>query len=123
MQRSLVNDPRVRGLFYQALLVVALVTLVVFAWRNAVVNMEARGIPLGLEFWNDRANFDINMSLIDYSSASTYGRAFVVGLLNTILVAVISIGLATPLGFAIGIARLSPNLLDFAVLTGQITKW
>ena len=111
MQRSLVNDPRVRGLFYQALLVVALVTLVVFAWRNAVVNMEARGIPLGLEFWNDRANFDINMSLIDYSSASTYGRAFVVGLLNTILVAVISIGLATPLGFAIGIARLSPNFI------------
>ena len=111
MQRSLVNDPRVRGLFYQALLVVALVTLVVFAWRNAVVNMEARGIPLGLEFWNDRANFDINLSLIDYSSASTYGRAFVVGLLNTILVAVISIGLATPLGFAIGIARLSPNFI------------
>lgn len=111
MQRSLVNDPRVRGLFYQALLVAALAGLIVFAWRNAVVNMEARGIPLGLEFWNDRANFDINMSLIDYSSASTYGRAFVVGLLNTILVAVISIALATPLGFAIGVARLSPNFI------------
>ena len=109
MAKSLVNDPRARGLFYQALLVAALVGLVGYAWRNAVVNMEARGIPLGLGFWNETAGFDINMSLIDYSALSTYGRAFWVGLVNTLLVAAISIVLATPLGFAVGVARLSPN--------------
>ncbi|MGO9741275.1 MAG: amino acid ABC transporter permease [Roseiarcus sp.] len=109
MQRSFVNDPRVRGLFFQALLVAALVALVASAWRNAVVNMEARGIPLGFSFWNEVAGFDINLSLISYSALSTYGTAFWVGLINTLLVAAISIALATPLGFLVGIARLSPN--------------
>jgi general L-amino acid transport system permease protein len=106
---SFVNDPRVRGLFYQGLLVIALVVLIGSAWRNAVVNMEARGIPMGFGFWDETAGFNINMSLIDYSALSTYGRAFWVGLLNTLLVAGLSIALATPLGFAVGVARLSPN--------------
>jgi general L-amino acid transport system permease protein len=107
--QSYVNDPKVRGLFYQALLIAFVATLGFFAWRNAVFNMTARGIPLGLEFWNETAGFDINLSLIDYSALSTYGRAFWVGLINTLLVAVISIVLATPLGFFVGLARLSPN--------------
>ena len=106
---SIVNDPRARGFAYQALLVIVLVVLVGSAWRNAVVNMEARGIPMGFGFWDETAGFNINMSLIDYSALSTYGRAFWVGLANTMLVAVVSIALATPLGFAVGIARLSPN--------------
>lgn len=106
---SAINDPKVRGFAYQAILVVALVALVAFAWRNAVVNMEARGIPMGFGFWDETAGFNINMTLIDYSALSTYGRAFWVGLVNTILVAVVSIALATPLGFAVGLARLSPN--------------
>jgi general L-amino acid transport system permease protein len=109
VQRSLVNDPKVRGLFYQSLLVVVLVALIAFAWRNAVVNMTARGIPLGFEFWNQTSGFDVNLSLINYSALSTYGDAFWVGLLNTLLVAAISIVLATPLGFVVGVARLSPN--------------
>jgi general L-amino acid transport system permease protein len=104
-----VNEPRVRGFLYQALVVAVLVALIGFAWRNAVVNMETRGIPLGFGFWNEIAGFNINLSLIDYSALSTYGRAFWVGLLNTLMVAAISILLATPLGFAVGVARLSPN--------------
>jgi len=102
-------DPRVRGYFYQALLVAALIALVWTAGYNAYVNMEARGIPMGFGFWDQTAGFDISQTLIPYSSLSTYGRAFWVGLANTALVAAISIALATPLGFAIGIARLSPN--------------
>ena len=78
-------------------------------WRNAVANMQARGIPMGFGFWDETAGFDINQSLIDYSALSTYGRAFWVGLLNTLLVGAIGIALATPLGFAVGVARLSPN--------------
>ena len=81
------------------------------AGYNAYVNMQARGIPLGFGFWNQVAGFDINLHLIPYSPLSTYGRAFWVGLLNTLLVAIVSIPLATLFGFAIGIARLSPNWL------------
>src|SRR6202042_332873 len=84
------------------------------AWRgidNAVANMRARDIPMGFGFWNDVAGFDINLHLISYSNLSTYGRAFWVGLLNTLLIGVICIPLATLLGFVIGVARLSPNWL------------
>ncbi len=106
---SLANDPRARGLVYQGLLAAALVALLWMGWRNAVVNMQARGIPMGFGFWDEIAGFDINQSLIDYSALSTYGRAFWVGLLNTLMVGAICIALATPLGFAVGVARLSPN--------------
>ncbi len=102
---------RWRAIAWQAALGAALLGLAALAWRNAVANMSARGVPMGFGFWNDTAGFDINQSLIDYSALSTYGRAFWVGLVNTALVGVISIALATPLGFAVGLARLSPNFL------------
>ena len=108
---SRLNDPWVRGLFYQALLVVCVGALASAAVVNAVINMRARGIPTGFGFWNQVAGFEINLHLIDYSGLSTYGRAFWVGLLNTLLIGVICIPLATVLGFAIGVARLSPNWL------------
>jgi general L-amino acid transport system permease protein len=108
---SRLNDPWVRGLFYQALLVVCIGALVSAAVANAVINMRARGIPMGFGFWNQVAGFDINLHLIDYSGLSTYGRAFWVGLLNTLLIGAICIPLATILGFAVGVARLSPNWL------------
>lgn len=72
-------------------------------------NMQARGIATDFGFLDNVAGFDINQSLIPYSAASTYGRAFVVGLLNTCLVAALGLVLATILGFTIGIARLSKN--------------
>ena len=94
-----INDARTRGLVYQAVLFAALAALLLFAWRNAVANMAARGIPMGFGFWDQTAGFDINQSLIPYSALSTYGRAFWVGLINTLLVGALSIALATPLGF------------------------
>ncbi len=106
---SLANDPAARALLYQGLLAAALVALLWMGWRNAVVNMQARGIPMGFGFWDETAGFDINQSLISYSALSTYGRAFWVGLLNTLMVGAIGVALATPLGFAVGVARLSPN--------------
>src|SRR6185437_6054103 len=108
---SWLNDRRVRGLAYQILLLVVIAALVWGAAYNAVVNMRARGIPMGFGFWNDVAGFDINLHLISYSNLSTYGRAFWVGLLNTLLIAVICIPLATLLGFVVGVARLSHNWL------------
>jgi general L-amino acid transport system permease protein len=71
--------------------------------------MQARGIPMGFGFRDETAGFDIDRSLIAYSALSTYGGAFWVGLLDTLMVGAISIALATPLGFAVGVARLSPN--------------
>ncbi len=108
---SWLNDQRVRGLVYQTLLLAGIAALACGVIYNAVVNMRARGIPMGFGFWNDVAGFDINLHLINYSNLSTYGRAFWVGLLNTLLIAVICMPLATLLGFVIGVARLSPNWL------------
>ena len=108
---SIAYDPRARALLYQALLAAAVVGLAYLAWSNAVANMQARGVPMGFGFWREIAGFDINQSLIPYSALSTYGRAFWVGLTNTLLVGAVSIVLATPLGFAVGLARLAPNWL------------
>jgi general L-amino acid transport system permease protein len=105
------NDQRVRGRIYQTLLLACVAALAWGAIYNAVTKMQARGMPMGFGFWNEVAGFDINLHLISYTNLSTYGRAFWVGLLNTLLIAVICIPLATLLGFAIGVARLSPNWL------------
>jgi general L-amino acid transport system permease protein len=105
------NDQRIRRRIYQALLFACIAALAWGAIYNALTNMVARGMPMGFGFWNQVAGFDINLHLISYNNLSTYGRAFWVGLLNTLLIAVICIPLATLLGFTIGVARLSPNWL------------
>lgn len=105
------NDPRVRGLIYQAVLAVGLAAAVAVGVWNAYVNMADRGIPMGFSFWNQIAGFAINLHLIPFTSESTYGQAFWVGLTNTLLVAVIGIPLTTAVGFTVGVARLSPNWL------------
>ncbi|GAC1332377.1 MAG: amino acid ABC transporter permease [Beijerinckiaceae bacterium] len=105
------NDPFWRGLAGQALLVIVVTALVLAAGLNARDNMQARGIPTDLAFWNMPAGFDINQSFVSYSALSTYGRAFVVGLLNTLFVAIVGVVLATIVGFAVGAARLSKSWL------------
>ena len=121
---SWLSDQRARGLIYQILLLGCIGALACGAIYNAVINMRARGIPMGFGFWNEVAGFDINLHLISYSNQSTYGQAFWVGLLNTLLVAVICIPLTTLLGFAIGVARLSPNWLlsRFALVYTSIMR-
>ena len=85
---------------------------------NAQINMDNRGIDFGLRFLGEEASFDIQFSLIEYSGTSSYARAYLVGVLNTILVAVIGIFFATILGIVIGISRLSPNYL-----ISRIAEW
>ena len=88
--------------------------IVFLAWsaiHNAAENLARAKIATGFGFWDNTAGFDISQTLIDYSTTSTYGRAFWVGLINTLLVAALGIVLATILGFLIGIARLSKNWL------------
>lgn len=106
---SFFNNPNVRSWLYQACLVCACALLLWGAVSNASYNMSMRGIPTDFEFWNRIAGFDINQTLISYSSQSTYGQAFWVGLLNTVMVALISCVLACAIGFMIGIGRMSSN--------------
>ncbi|MBY4675416.1 amino acid ABC transporter permease [Marinobacterium arenosum] len=105
------NDPGKRALLFQGLLVAAILLFAWFIISNTLNNLEQRGITTGFSFLSETAGFGIPMSLIEYSEASSYGRTFVVGLLNTILVSVLGIIAATILGFIMGIARLSDNWL------------
>ena len=107
---SLLHDPRWRGLLWQAVLAVIVGVLVYEAAENAITNMRARGIPTNFDFWNRTSGFDINQTLISYSATSTYGEAFWVGLLNTLVVAALGIVFATLIGVTIGVMRLSQNV-------------
>jgi general L-amino acid transport system permease protein len=105
------RDPRVRSIVYQALTLIAVVLLVAYFVDNTLTNLRRQGIAAGFGFLDRTAGFDIGFSLIDYSAVSTYGRAFWVGVLNTLLVSALGIVLATVVGFIIGLARLSTNWL------------
>ena len=109
---SLLYDPKVRSIAYQVILCAIIIFLAYSAVRNAADNLARAKIASGFGFWNQTAGFDISQTLIEYTAQSgTYGRAFWVGLLNTLLVASIGIVLATIVGFVVGIARLSRNWL------------
>ena len=120
------NDPKFRSIAYQLILCAVVAFLVYGAARNAIDNLARAHIASGFGFWNDTAGFDISQTLIEYTArGSTYGRAFWVGLLNTLLVAGLGIIFATILGFVIGISRLSSNWLLAKVaglLFGNIVK-
>ncbi|KEQ08005.1 amino acid ABC transporter permease [Pseudorhizobium pelagicum] len=108
---SYMYDPKFRGLFFQAL---TLAIIIIFGWMifdNTTENLSRSNTASGYDFLNGRAGFDIGQSLIPYSSDSTYGRAIMVGFLNTLLVAIVGIFTATVIGFIIGLGRLSRNWL------------
>jgi general L-amino acid transport system permease protein len=108
---AFLNDPRVRSVIYQVITLLAVVAFFAYIAHNTVTNLQRQGIASGFGFLNTTAGFDIGFTLIEYSAVSTYGRAFWVGLLNTLVVAGFGVVLATLLGFVIGIARLSGNWL------------
>ncbi len=115
------NDPKVRSIVYQLALCALVAFLVYGAASNAIDHLQRAHIASGFGFWNQTAGFDISQTLISYSSqASTYGRAFWVGLLNTLLVAGLGVVFATILGFIVGISRLSKNWLLAKVATGYV---
>lgn len=105
------NNPNVRALFYQSLLVLGLGYFFYSVISNVLANMEATGIKTGFSFLTASAGYDVLMSLISFEATDTYGRIFVVGFLNTLLVSGIGIFFATLLGFLFGIAYFSRNWL------------
>ncbi|WP_075504157.1 ABC transporter permease subunit [Candidatus Pelagibacter communis] len=94
-------------------LLTLLVVILIFGFfsYNAQVNMENRGITFGYGFLSQESSFDVQFSLIEFDGSHSYFRAYLVGLLNTILVSVIGIIFATVIGVVVGIARLSNNYL------------
>jgi len=117
---ALHNNPKVRSLVYQLVLLAAVLWFGYEFALNAKANLDARNIASGFGFLDNTAGFGVNQSLIAYTEADTYRRVFFVGLLNTLLVAGIGIVLATILGFAIGIARLSSNWLLARLAGGYV---
>ncbi len=100
-----------RGLVYQILVVSALGLALWFLAHNTATNMRIRGIQSGFDFLTSAAGFDIGESLYPFDSGEAYWRAFLIGLTNTLRVAVLGIILTTVLGTLIGIAHFSRNAL------------
>ena len=95
----------------QLLTLLLIVLIFGFFTINAQMNMSNRGIDFGYGFLGQESSFDVQFSLIEYDGSHSYARAYLVGLLNTILVSVLGIIFCTIIGVVIGIARLSPNYL------------
>jgi len=108
---SFLNDPVIRGIFYQVVVAVLVVGFIYWIVNNTAANLAAQNKTTGFDFLWKTAGFDISFTLFPWDRTSFYWEAFLVGLTNTILVAVIGIFFATLLGFTIGIARLSSNYL------------
>ena len=100
-----------RGVVYQVLAVLLLAAAVAYLWSNTLSNMRARGIQSGFDFITQPAGFAIGESIIPFDSAESYAKAYLVGLSNTLRVALVGIVLATVLGTLVGVGRLSRNLL------------
>jgi len=108
---SLWTDTRYRSVTMQVLVLAGLCAFLFYVIDNAIQNLALLGKDISFSFLDAPANYDINQSVIAYNSLDTHGRAAIVGLLNTGLIAVVGIIIATVFGFLLGIARLSHNWL------------
>ena len=109
--RKLIFDEKIRSIWIQALIVGLFAFLVYTVSQTTAYNLEKRGIGTGFGFLKMSAGYDISFSLIDFTSKDTHLRAYFVGVLNTLLVSVTGVFLATILGFLVGVIRLSSNWL------------
>lgn len=105
------SNPAVRAWLFQILAIIAVVSIAIYLIHNTINNLSSRGITSGFSFLDRSAGFGIVQHLIDYEQGDTYGRVFLVGLLNTLLVSALCIAFASFLGFFLGLARLSDNWL------------
>lgn len=112
------GHPGLRSLIYQIGAVAVVVLIIAYFAHNAAVNMARQGIAAGFGFLSREAGFEISTTLISYTPADTYGRALIVGLLNTLVVAAVGCVLTTIFGILLGIARLSSNWL-----LQKVTLW
>jgi general L-amino acid transport system permease protein len=107
----LLNDTRYRSLTFQFIALVAIIAAMAFVGGNLVRNLTEAGLNISYEFLGYQAGYDINQRPIEYDSQSSHGRAAVVGLMNTLIVAFLGCVTATIIGVVAGVLRLSPNWL------------
>src|SRR5690554_4747366 len=105
------RNPNIRAVIYQIVALVLVILIGIFLVSITMHNLEHRGIRSGFGFLGNEAGFRIGETAIEYTARDTYGRAILVGLLNTLRVSIIGIVLATLIGTVVGIARLSRNWL------------
>ena len=109
--RKIIFDEKSRSLLVQTLVIGLFAVFIYLIAQQTAYNLEKRGISSGFDFLNMSAGYDISIRLIPFTSEDTHLRAYFVGLLNTLLIAVCGCFLATILGFLVGIIRLSTNWL------------
>src|SRR6056297_76886 len=106
---QLIYDTRYRSMTIQVVAFILIMSALFWLANNTVQNLAALGKDFNFSFLTNRAGYDINQRLIDYSNDSTHGRAALVGILNTLLVAFVGCILATIFGVTAGVLRLSSN--------------
>jgi general L-amino acid transport system permease protein len=109
-----------RGLVYQALALVLIALALWYLGHNTLINMRERGIQSGFDFLTQTAGFDIGESLFPFDASQPYWRAFLIGLCNTLRVALIGIVLATLIGTLVGVGRFSRNALVRGVCSAYV---
>ncbi|MEO9274614.1 amino acid ABC transporter permease [Marinomonas sp. 5E14-1] len=109
--KSLLHDAGTRALIFQIVLLAVVVFVGYYLFSNLQANLANQGISTGFTFLNQPAGFPILIHLIEYTEANSYGRAFVVALINTVVISLMGIVLATVIGVIMGVARLSKNWL------------
>ena len=107
----LFNDTRYRSLTFQAIAAILLALSIWYLGNNLIQNLREAGLNISFEFFGEPAGYDINQRLIEYNSQSSHGRAAIVGILNTLLVAFLACITATVFGVVAGVLRLSNNWL------------
>ncbi|WP_083101305.1 amino acid ABC transporter permease [Pseudophaeobacter leonis] len=107
----LVNDTRYRSLTFQAIAALVLALAIWYLGNNLLQNLRAAGLNISYDFLGNSAGYDINQRLIEYDNQDSHGRAALVGILNTLLVAFLACITATIFGVVAGVLRLSNNWL------------
>ena len=120
LQRALGGRAGWSGFVVQLVFVAVLIWIAYEIVANARANLQAQRITAGFGFLANKAGFDVSQNLISYSGSDSFGRVFLVGLLNTLLVAVVGIFFATMLGFLVALGRLSPNWLLSRIAGGYV---
>ncbi|MEO0749991.1 MAG: ABC transporter permease subunit [Pseudomonadota bacterium] len=113
----LLNDTRYRSLTFQFIALVAIIAFMAFVGGNLVRNLAEAGLNISYAFLGEPAGYDINQRPIEYNSQSTHGRAAIVGLLNTLIVAFLACITATLFGVIAGVLRLSNNWIVSKIMS------
>ena len=114
----ILSNTSLRAKIIQVFVVIILCGVGYYLFSNVIENLRHMELPFGFGFIGSTAGFDVSWSLIPYDPSMSYGRVYLVGIVNTLVLSALIILFSTLLGFIVGIVRLSPNLV-----AAQFTRW